>query len=416
MEAFKQQDNFITDPIEQIKLLHGDTDGWIALAHKRDEESFYQRHYKLDDIGKHIADWAKQDSYISMNTFYTPKRLATNLREIRTFYTDLDCYNVNLTADQVVMQLKADYFDSAIPAPNLINYSGRGINLIWFLEPLSGLAVERWGKLQKSVRNALKQFGSDDKATDTSRVFRLSGSINSKSNSQVVTEVLHTYKYSFDEVADEYFPEIKIKPANPKRKRKSHSKVKHIFNEYTLTKARMKDIETIIEVRHGNLEGFREVALFLYRYWSIVETGSYERALNAIYEVNNLLDEPLPVNEVARDTKSAEMYYQTEEGLNITNETIIDWLDIKPEEQKQLQTIISKSEKNRRKLIANTKANREKGVRPMSQYNADRKQQNQDKVTRLKQLLESNPNATKTSLAEKLGISRNYLYKLLKKV
>src|SRR5699024_8754469 len=126
------------------------------------------------------------------------------------------------------------------PTPNMMIYSGRGLNLVWFLEPMSGLAVERWGKLQDAIYKTVKSLGADSKARDAARVFRLAGTKNSKSNNQVYCEVLREEKISFDSFITDYFPKTLrsvSKPVNPSKKKKgTKGKVKRLFNEYTLIK------------------------------------------------------------------------------------------------------------------------------------------------------------------------------------
>jgi hypothetical protein len=408
----RHEDNIVSDPIKQIDMIHDGTDGWIALC-KKTNKKFNQHHYKLSDALLVAPEWVEFDSYVSMNTFYTPKRLESNLRELRTFYVDLDCYNVGLTPDQVVMNLKADYFNTIIPTPNLINYSGRGVNLIWFLQPLSGLALERWDKLQNKLQKTLKPFGSDEASTDASRIFRLAGSVNSKCGEIVHSEVVHRYRYSFDEVVEEFFPSVKEKKPKvaPKKVSKQNSSVTHIFNEYSLIKTRMEDIKSLVTLRSGLMVSCRETALFLYRYWSLVEGNDTKRALDATIELNATFRDPLPVNEVTWDTKSAEMYFDSEEGFQISNEKIIKWLKITSDEQKHLKTIISRTEKRRR----NTEHQRlKRGSVSKEDYIQERQNKRNESLAKLKQAIQENPKASIRKLAEITGLSKSYVQQIKK--
>lgn len=406
----KSEKYIVDDPTKQIELLHSDTDGWIAMCKKKPDQ-WIQYHYKYYEIASDVSEWVDNDSYVSMNTFYSPKRYSTNLREIRAFYVDLDCYNVGLTPEQVVMNLKTDYFDTNLPTPNLINYSGRGVNLIWFLDPISGLAINRWNKLQKKILDMLKPLGSDEASTDASRVFRLAGSTNSKSGKTVYAELLHNYKYDFQEVIEEYFPAIKQKNKPKTKERLSNKKkanVNHIFTEYSLVKTRMKDLDTLIQLRQNEIEGCREVLLFLYRYWSLVDTNDYEKALNKIIELNNTLTNPLPINEISRDTKSAEMYYDSEEGFQISNEKLIKWLHITKEEQSRLATIIGRGEKRKR----NTECQRKiRGSVSRGEYDSEREQNKQKLIANIKELKQQGLSNKK--IAKSIGISSVYVGKLL---
>lgn len=417
-ERGKGSDNaIISNPNEQIKSLHENTDGYIALFRKGDGQPL-QRHYKLDEIRQHVSEWITYDSYLSMNTFYTPKRLITNLREIRTAFVDIDCYNNGFTPEQVEARLKADFFGVEIPTPNMMIHSGRGLNLIWFLDPISGLAVERWDKLQQAILSKVESLGADKKATDAARVFRLAGSVNSKNNAVVYYELLHEYRYGFSEIVEEYFPDILKSVQQPKKKAKKAAPrtaggVKRLFNEYTLLKARMHDIEALSEIRGGVMDGSREYALFLYRYWALAENDNKEKASRLMLELNSSFTQPLPEREALADTKSAERYHASEEPFRITNKKVIEWLQITKEEQQQLKTIISSSEKRRRNTEHQRTKRRSNGVLERDEYDAARNAQKADRAQQLAKLMHEYPAATQSELAQLMGVSIDTIKRIL---
>ncbi|WP_391123476.1 cystathionine beta-lyase/cystathionine gamma-synthase [Psychrobacillus sp. L3] len=397
----------------QIKALHEKSPGYIALFHKT-KDGTSQYHYKRNEIEQHIDQWTKPDSYISMNTFYTPKRLVTNLKEIRTAFVDIDCQNIGQSAELTGFLLKRDYFGKTIPTPNMLIYSGRGLNLVWFLEPLSGLAVERWGKLQNALYETMKSFGADKKASDAARVFRIAGTINSKSKREVFCEMLHENRYTFDEIVTDYFPNIiKTTKKAPQRNKKTKGTVKHLFNEYTLLKARMSDLNTLSELRNGQMDGCREYALFLCRYWALTERDSKEQAKEAMLTLNNRFSKPLKEREALADTKSAERYYEGDEPFKIKNETLIEWLGISSEEQKHLKTIINSNEKRRRDKEYQKDKRREEGAKERSEYEASRKIQKAKRLEDLRLLKREHPKATQRELATLLGVALPTLKKYL---
>lgn len=398
----------IANPNGQIKLLHEDTPGFIALFRKT-KDGTSQYHYKRDEIDNHLHEWMQPDSYVSMNTFYTPKRLITNLKEIRTAFVDIDCHNLGWSAEMMAIKLKRQFFGKSLPVPNMIIYSGRGLNLIWFMDPLSGLAVERWDKLQKAIYDTVKSLGADNKATDASRVFRLAGTTNSKNGAQVHCEVLHEERITFDRFVGDYFPDLLKRVKKPQKASKtkpdSKGKVKHLFNEFTLMKARMNDIETLNTLRNGEMEGSREYALFLYRYWALVMREDKDYASNAMLEMNGRFSEPLARREALGDTKSAERYYDSGIPFKITHKRIIEWLNITNEEQQQLVTIISPSEKRRRDRESQQERRRAQGVIARSEYEAERQSKKAERLDQLRKLKAELPAATQKDLAEALGVA-----------
>ena len=421
--------SIITNPAKQIKTLHADAPGFIALLRKT-TSGVYQRHYKAEIIANHLEEWITYDSYFSMNTFYTPKRLITNLKEIRTAFVDIDCHNTAFTAVQIEARLKADYFGVLIPTPNLIIHSGRGLNLVWLIDPISGLAVERWNKLQKAIFEVVKGLGADAKAVDAARVFRLAGSINSKNNAIVSCDILHHYRYDIEEIAEDYFPDIykvvkrpkksnrpnKINRNSPKTGEKANRGIRRLFNEYTLRKTRMGDINTLVKLRNGEMTGSREYALFLYRYWALVQCENKEDAAEAMLELNSSFKVPLKEREALADTKSAERYYDSEEPFRITNERVIEWLGITKEEQKHLSTIIDKQEKRSRNTKYQQEKRRKNGTADRASYDDQRKAQKRDKKERLQQALKEHPNATQRELAEVIGVSAMTINRMLKEL
>src|SRR5699024_590753 len=110
---------------------------------------------------------------------------------------------------------------------------------------------------------------------------------------------------------------------------------------------RVIDIAKVCELRDYDVEGHREIILFLYRYFSACFTEDTEEALNRALELNAMFKNPLPENEVIQDTKSATRAYENR-LYKYTNTKLIEILDITLDEQQHLITIISGKEKSRR--------------------------------------------------------------------
>lgn len=66
-------------------------------------------------------------------------------------------------------------FDKVIPAPNRLIYSGRGLNLVWFLDLLKRTSSRMLGVIAKILYETVKSLGADSKATDVVRVFKIIG-------------------------------------------------------------------------------------------------------------------------------------------------------------------------------------------------------------------------------------------------
>lgn len=415
-------DSFIiANPIGQIKHLHENAEGYIALFRKNKGVTS-QYHYKREDIEEHVNDWVyhnwrTQDSYVSMNTFFTPKRLVTNLKEIRTAFVDIDCQNIGISAEEMALILERDYYGKSIPKPNLVIYSGRGLNLIWFLNPISGLAIARWGRLQKAIYNVVKSLGADSKSSDAARVFRIAGGHNTKNGAQVYCVLEREQRYEYDEIVTDYFPELRRRTRKPQSgKKRNPGLIKHLHTERTLLIARMNDINTLVDLRAGKMQGCREYALFLQRYWSLALQGSKEEAIDVMLMLNSRFGKPLREREALADTKSAERYYDSGEPFKTKHETLIEWLDISIEEQRHLSTIISPGEKRRRDTAKQRDRRRDAGVQERGEYENARQSKKAQQLKRLQDLQLEYPDATQKILAEKLGVSvrtvKNYVAEL----
>lgn len=399
---------------DYIKEIHRKTDGYITFFRKL-EEGVKQYHYKLDEINDAMLnEWITFDSYVSLNSFFVPKRNIRTLRTLHNLYVDIDCYMVNMTPEQVVYELENDHYGVTIPKPNIVTYSGRGVQLVWHIEAMSGLAVERWDKVQRALYDVLKPYGADIQALDAARVFRLVGSINSKNGAIVYADRLHDYEYTYAEIVEEYFPALAIKPSKSRRnKRSQRFEATFLFNSYTLAQSRLNDLITLVTLRGGDVRGNRERILFLARLNALKITNSDQAAVAKMREINGLFVEPLNETELIKATKSAVEYHRNG-GLNMRNSVYIEWLGITPEEQTEMSTLINRAEKQARDRRRKQKAAKQAGRQTMAEYNAKRRRQLMRQVKRVKLAKAIYPLYSIRELAERVELSKSHVGNLLK--
>ena len=246
------------DAAEKQLLFHHNpqnTSGWITLAKKDpDTKRFRQYHYQPEELASALSDWMGEDVYYSQNSFYKPQRRVDNIRQLRTLYVDLDVYNLNMTPEWVLGKLEFEVFGQTLPEPNMIIFSGRGLVLIWHIEPIPYQAMPLWRAVETYFVNQLKEVGADTKATDPARIFRLAGSINSKNRAEVKTEYRHDHRYDIHQLQYDYLPELSPKKLASKKKGR-HTKIVRLFNTYTLHLSRARDLAKLVELRHGDVEG-----------------------------------------------------------------------------------------------------------------------------------------------------------------
>ncbi|MDY6013160.1 DNA-binding response regulator [Clostridium sp.] len=325
-----------------LERVHGNSNGWITKS-VISADAYSQYHYKYLELKD--MDMTGDNIYISLNTFYKPCRRIETVKELNALYIDLDCYNTEFTKEQIIMNLEENYFNKSIPIPNFVIDSGRGLYLIFLINKLPYKALPLWKAVEEYLYKQLKQFGADKMALDATRVLRVPNTINSKSNTKVTILDEYYYIYDLREIQKEFLPLLE-----PTKKKKGRpNKINFIYRERSLYHARIQDIIKLCELRNYNLKGYREIILFLYRYWLCSFTDDTEKALDDTLELNKEFAHPLSKTEATRATRSAEKCYKDKKReYKYKNETLIELLDITEEEQQHMLTIISKDEYKRR--------------------------------------------------------------------
>ena len=342
--ALKQEDEKeLSQSVKYINIVHEDSEGWITKA-KISDKGYEQWHYKYKDLIELRFD--EDNVYITLNTFYKTYRRIECIKELNALFIDLDTYKTDFTKEQILMNLNENHFKQSIPIPNFIIDSGRGLYLIWFIKKVPSMALPLWKAVEEYFYKELKEFGADRQALDATRILRVPGSFNSKTHTEVKIIDNYDYLYELREIQNEYMPELSEKA--PVRRGRP-KKVKYIYRERSLYYARLQDITKLCEIRKYDLKGHRELILFLYRYYVCYFTDDIKKALDDTLWLNSMFKQPLREKEVISTTKSAETVFKDQnKDYKYKNETLINLLEITDEEQKEMQTIISKEEYRRR--------------------------------------------------------------------
>lgn len=394
--------NIEINDINNLEIIHSKSKGYITLASKN-EHKFTQWHYKINELEDRYSELIdkKVNVYISQNTFYKPQRRIENIKELNAIFIDIDCYNTNYTKEAVRFFIEKD-LNGIIPNPTMLVDSGRGLYYVLKLEPVPSKALPLWYAIQRYIYNQLKEFGADAKALDPTRVLRITGTINSKTSTEVKVVDYEEYTYTLKEIQENYLPELKEKNQKSKGRPK---KVVSLFNEYSLYHARLNDLIKICELRSYDMEGCREVTLFLYRYFTCCFMEDEVQALECTLELNKCFVKPLRDNEVVKHTKSAETAYKVKK-YKFKNSTLIDLLGITEEEQKYLKSIIGTNEKYIRNNVRRKENRRnENGL-------TNREQEKQCRISKILEL--KNKGLNQSEIARDIGISRQAVSKLLK--
>ena len=395
--------------LEHVLKHHADADGWITLARKEGDK-WIQHHYRAEEIGDALAEWLGEDIYFSQQTFYKPYRQVENIRQLRSIYADVDCHLIGYDVEWTVESIMSNLVDSGkLPEPNVVVHSGRGLYLIWWLAPAPAWAVPLWQAVEDYFVNQLKSWGGDCKATDAARVLRVAGTVNSKSNTVVTVLPRHSHRYELRDLQREYLPEL-----TPRKKgdRKPSRKVqidRRLFNERTLYWSRLQDLMQLCELRKWDMRGSREFVCFLYRYWKCHFLADTERALEETLEFNRQFIEPLSEKEVRVATRSAETAFKSQDKeYRYRNDTLIERLAITSDEQMQLSTIISDTEKKRRHRQTEQKRRRSRGAIDRDTYLSEAAERHQQVLQMREQ------GYSYRAIGNKLGMSQTQVMRIVK--
>lgn len=313
-----------------------------------------------------------------------------------------------------------------IPPIHKVVSSGRGLYIVFMIDNETNLrAYNSIGKaLAKKIERILADFNPlialdpkskkiDYKTIHANWIFRLDGSINSKSGEvvKVIYEGFRTEPYSFRELTDytgytekqkEYilnsFGSYQDNDFKPR-----HRKLPPHFTEYSLYTLRVRDLETLQALRKANNYhiGYRNTMLFYYGVALRIQIQDTREIEQAMREFNSDYQYPLSESELRATIKSV-----FNKKHNIKNETMIDNLDIFKAEQRALETIIGYSVKKERKQALNKKA-----YKNTKDTNKAHREQRNALIVQMKQ---ENPNITQKEIADSLGINQATVSRALK--
>lgn len=332
--------------------------------------------YNLININK--KDYInKKDVYYTPNTFNSPKsRVRENLWQLHRFYIDIDHKPNTREIDkfEVVAEIEKLVEAKKIPQPTEYVHSGRGIHIYWDIANCHIMLLDLWDKIESNLYNQLKEIENvidnikiDSKVKDPTRLLRLPGTINSKSNSKCYSMLRREKNiYNIFDLKKAY-----IKPKKAYKKRESNISYLPTKNLYTLNKSRIEDFKTIVELRNYDVEGYRNSLIMYYSYhYRLIYDVTVNELIEEVKTFNNSFKKPYNARQlvsVCRSINKTVKHFREDntKGYKFTNKYIIDSLNLTEEEQRKLKTIISTEEKYRRKNTKRNAARRnEEGLTP----------------------------------------------------
>ncbi len=353
-----------------------------------------------------IADSKYDDIWISQCEFKFKSRLLVNLLRIPMSFIDLDTYRskyADVSPEAMVPLLLQRCEDSGIPAPSIIVFSGRGLQVKWLYDyALPARALPRWNLSQQFLGDMFKDFGADPAARDASRVLRVVGSVNQKSGETCRVVYFDDSTHSFDALADAVLPltrdELKQKREEAKKTPKKKFSVIEggrtgnlkSFSRNQLAWDRLHDLRDLFEMRGGVAVGSRMVSLlWLLNFMCLSGQINSNTLLSSAHSLAHEIAPDWKLKESELGTLKAKVEaYNNGERVTFNgkecvplytpkNAKLIEIFEITEEEQAKLKTIISpelaKTRRLERDKIRKVQERRENGAR--SHADSERKRQ-----------------------------------------
>jgi len=413
--------NEISDYKSPIEYLDYIFDGVQGFVYRATINPYYeQTHHRVSEIWKQpFAE--VENCFVSMNTFFRSANMekdrgrdVEHLKRLNACFVDLDYYKQGLKQSEVMEKVHLLIEEGTIPQPSIIMNSGQGIYLIWKLRNEDKKALPRWQRVQNYFIDIMRDLGADKNCADAARVLRVPGSINGKCDREVGIIEFQDETYTLHQLIKDYnVPVIqkdkkKTGPVYPyghatERQRKfvrdlaaklglneqdypnfesfeetadwiqTHAALAGVQRGHSYKKGQIlylaefkavrgwlgnvcADLRKLFSMRKGE-DCCREIGLFMYRYFLREMKVSEEEALAKMLEFNASLDCPYDESFIIQATASADRRVKTGLPYRYSRKTIIEKLDVKPEELALLPCLgVSEANRKERKRESNKKA------------------------------------------------------------
>jgi hypothetical protein len=341
---------WVTDgpQVDPILAIHRGEDGFVSFSRKTQDGEWQElASVRSDSLSSMFPEFRAElirDSYYTVNSFFrangpnrkwpklsAPYRKTEGLRYLNACYADLDCYKVGLDYVKMAGSVLVAQSQGIIPHVSIFARSGRGVWLFWLLQDPRNPGkpprawpekIALWTSIQRELHDRLVAFGAD--ALDATRVTRVPGSIHSGTDESVTyawqpDATGKAFVYTLDGLAQFLGLTNLADQASVKRKgwRALHS-------------GRLRQFDQLRAMRGGFSEGCRNRGLLLHAIF-MLKNGFHDDAImeNARKfgtECHPPLSEQEVWSAVAEAKKAKHRRYR------VTNQTISDWLQIRPEE------------------------------------------------------------------------------------
>jgi hypothetical protein len=148
------------------------------------------RHKFVTDVDAAVAvveqlDRRGSDAYTALATFNSASRKVTDIKNLKSFFMDLDCGDGKGFKDQsdAMTKLRAFCTASGLPKPTVVVNSGRGLHIYWVID--FAISYLEWAPIASALKRVCvaHNFPADPVVTaDGARILRVPGTRNFKTD------------------------------------------------------------------------------------------------------------------------------------------------------------------------------------------------------------------------------------------
>lgn len=400
-------------------------DGYVTVTRFTPDGGIENTPIKASEMAETLIKYIGEDNvFYSVNTSYNGDRKSDNIRQLVSLYADIDLKEDMPELDrkrrknEICNLLRELANKNIIPLPSFLVDSGGGIHSYWAIKDLPYQVTWMWQAVEDHILFMLKSSGVpiDSAVRDCARLLRSPGSKNGSRSCEVIFR--SCLRYDLKDLYDSLIPTPARGPkADPKARlqvintiiesggkiplkslRCHKEMIKGIsdcitsisnckFTSYTLHQARLQDIKTLCNLRDWDLEGYRNSIMHCYVYWLGIIVRDEDNLLREALSFNSRFNKPLPISSIRAIVRSAlkrvRDFIKYEEDIKsgvprrvskgmrdkpgywYKNITLINMLDITPEEQARMITIMEIQEKRKREAKRKrTKRRNDEGLLP----------------------------------------------------
>jgi hypothetical protein len=398
MFAWTQSELPLFDPTEP-RVLPQDRGAWFTINWLSPEGRLNrQKAFEVDELETVLRLIQGQpNAYMSQCFLDRPIRRHPFVLYGTHAYVDLDTYRIpslaglSLDAQAREVQLRCD--DCGIPQPSALIASGRGLYGKWYWTcPVGPDGVGAMIAVNRGIQRKMAVLGADPKATDATRILRITGTEHTGAKRMV--ELLHleqrdghTVTYEFDAFARQIAPgtndrptaDLLLPPVADMDREARTQRGGRMFTREGWHWAIVEDCYALARLRWGGIvpKGSRDI----FGHVIACQLARIFRPETLYQEIIAAVSRTLPPHYIARDLANhcSTLMRNAREAVasgdwtkvyRYRKASLIDLLEITPAEERHMRALISDAEKRRREMAREAEQRRAAGMIERAEYEA----------------------------------------------